>query len=121
MTAQAKTKFKSRKSGVGKNNAISLDTDSEDEQDVGVDLVVTTYECFRAEQRGSKRLLFGDMLFLTKVTLSRTMTASGFEMFTRASGRVSSDIDWYTSSEQPIRALVALALAISRGKFLALI
>ncbi|PVH80423.1 hypothetical protein DL98DRAFT_418592 [Cadophora sp. DSE1049] len=47
LTAQAKQKMKGRKN-VGK--IISLDTDSEDEDDVGVDVVVTTYDCFKAEQ-----------------------------------------------------------------------
>ncbi|KAL5330229.1 hypothetical protein ACEPPN_003754 [Leptodophora sp. 'Broadleaf-Isolate-01'] len=47
LTAQAKQKMKSRKN-FGK--IISLDTDSEDEDDVGVDVVVTTYDCFKAEQ-----------------------------------------------------------------------
>jgi len=49
MTAQAKSKLKSRRNAAGKD-VISLDTDSEDEDDVGVDLVVTTYDCFKAEQ-----------------------------------------------------------------------
>jgi SWI/SNF-related matrix-associated actin-dependent regulator of chromatin subfamily A member 5 len=48
MTAQAKAKLKARK-GSSSRNAINLDTDSEDEEDVGVDLVVTTYECYRME------------------------------------------------------------------------
>lgn len=48
LTAQAKAKLKSR--GRGGNNVINLDTDSEDETDVGVDIVVTTYDCFKAEQ-----------------------------------------------------------------------
>ena len=56
LTTQAKTKLKSRRNGTSKKgNAISLDTDSEDEGDVGVDLVVTTYECFRAEQSWFKK------------------------------------------------------------------
>lgn len=42
LTAQAKSKMKSRLGATNKN-AVSLDTDSEDESDVGVDLVVTTY------------------------------------------------------------------------------
>lgn len=50
MTAQAKSKLKSRRNAAGKT-VISLDTDSEEEvEDVGVDLVVTTYDCFKAEQ-----------------------------------------------------------------------
>ncbi|KAH8594504.1 SNF2 family N-terminal domain-containing protein [Bisporella sp. PMI_857] len=49
LTAQAKSKIKSRRNGQGKP-VISLDTDSEDEVDVGVDLVVTTYDSFRVEQ-----------------------------------------------------------------------
>lgn len=48
LTKQAKSKAKSRSRG--KNNAINLDTDSEDEDDIGVDIVVTTYDCFKAEQ-----------------------------------------------------------------------
>jgi SWI/SNF-related matrix-associated actin-dependent regulator of chromatin subfamily A member 5 len=48
-TAQAKKKMKKRRGGAGQR-PISLDTDSEDEQDVGVDLVVTTYDCFKCEQ-----------------------------------------------------------------------
>ena len=56
LTAQAKSKLKSRGHGTGKKaNAILLDTDSEDEADNGVDLVVTTYECFRAEQSWFKK------------------------------------------------------------------
>jgi SWI/SNF-related matrix-associated actin-dependent regulator of chromatin subfamily A member 5 len=54
LTAQAKTKMKSRRKNTGKN-VISLDTDSEDEQDVGVDLVVTTYECYRVENSWFKK------------------------------------------------------------------
>ncbi|KAG9247697.1 SNF2 family N-terminal domain-containing protein [Calycina marina] len=54
LTAQAKSKLKSSKAAAGKM-ATSLDTDSEDEIDVGVDLVVTTYECFRAEQSWFKK------------------------------------------------------------------
>jgi len=53
LTAQAKSKLKSRKYG-GKK-VISLDTDSEDEDDVGVDLVVTTYDSFKAEQAWFKK------------------------------------------------------------------
>jgi SWI/SNF-related matrix-associated actin-dependent regulator of chromatin subfamily A member 5 len=49
LTAQAKSKLKSRRNAVGKT-VISLDTDSEDEEDLGVDLVVTTYDCYKAEQ-----------------------------------------------------------------------
>jgi SWI/SNF-related matrix-associated actin-dependent regulator of chromatin subfamily A member 5 len=48
MTAQAKAKLKARK-GTSSRNAINLDSDSEDEEAVGVDLVVTTYECYRME------------------------------------------------------------------------
>jgi SWI/SNF-related matrix-associated actin-dependent regulator of chromatin subfamily A member 5 len=48
LTAQAKAKMRARKYP-GKK-IISLDTDSEDETDVGVDIVVTTYECFKAEK-----------------------------------------------------------------------
>ncbi|KAK2627673.1 hypothetical protein QTJ16_002319 [Diplocarpon rosae] len=47
LTAQAKQKMKSRRNV---DKVISLDTDSEDKDDVGVDLVVTTYDCFKAEQ-----------------------------------------------------------------------
>jgi SWI/SNF-related matrix-associated actin-dependent regulator of chromatin subfamily A member 5 len=49
LTAQAKSKLKSRRNAAGKT-VISLDTDSEDEEDLGVDLVVTTYDCYKAEQ-----------------------------------------------------------------------
>ncbi|KAG9229328.1 ISWI chromatin-remodeling complex ATPase ISW2 [Amylocarpus encephaloides] len=51
MTAQARAKSKSKKNAAGKQ-VVSLDTDSGDEkdEDVGVDLVVTTYDCFRVEQ-----------------------------------------------------------------------
>lgn len=49
LTAQAKSKLKSRRTAAGKM-VISLDSDSDDEDDVGVDLVVTTYDCFKAEQ-----------------------------------------------------------------------
>jgi SWI/SNF-related matrix-associated actin-dependent regulator of chromatin subfamily A member 5 len=48
LTAQAKSKLKSRRTALGKI-VISLDTDSEDEEDIGVDLVVTTYDCYKAE------------------------------------------------------------------------
>lgn len=48
LTTQGKSKLKFRKGAAGKH-VISLDTDSEDEEDVGVDLVVTTYECYRVE------------------------------------------------------------------------
>ncbi|KAF4632324.1 hypothetical protein G7Y89_g5801 [Cudoniella acicularis] len=55
MTAQAKSKWKLRRNAAGKD-VVSLDTDSEDEkQDVGVDLVVTTYDCFKAEQGWFKK------------------------------------------------------------------
>jgi SWI/SNF-related matrix-associated actin-dependent regulator of chromatin subfamily A member 5 len=54
LTAQAKLKRKFRLPP-GAKSVISLDTDSEDEQDVGVDLVITTYECFRAEQSWFKK------------------------------------------------------------------
>ncbi|KAK6586746.1 hypothetical protein PZA11_000036 [Diplocarpon coronariae] len=47
LTAQAKQKMKSRRNA---EKVISLDTDSEDDNDIGVDLVVTTYDCFKAEQ-----------------------------------------------------------------------
>jgi SWI/SNF-related matrix-associated actin-dependent regulator of chromatin subfamily A member 5 len=53
LTAQAKAKSKSRGVAAGKN-VISLDSDSEDEA-VGVDLVVTTYECYRVEQAWFKK------------------------------------------------------------------
>ncbi|KUJ06874.1 uncharacterized protein LY89DRAFT_602538 [Mollisia scopiformis] len=49
MTSQARSKLKSRRNAAGKEY-ISLDTDSENEEDLGVDLVVTTYDCFKAEQ-----------------------------------------------------------------------
>lgn len=49
LTAQAKSKMKSRRNAKGKN-VISLDTDSEDDDSFGVDLVVTTYDCYKAEQ-----------------------------------------------------------------------
>jgi len=49
MTAQAKAKLKSRRSAASKN-VVSLDTDSDDSDDLGVDLVVTTYDCYKAEQ-----------------------------------------------------------------------
>lgn len=48
LTAQAKAKLKSRKKGA--KSVIDLDSDSEDEDNVGVDIVVTTYDCFKAEQ-----------------------------------------------------------------------
>jgi len=54
LTAQAKSKLKSRRHTAGKN-VISLDTDSEDEVDVGVDLVVTTYDSYRVEQSWFKK------------------------------------------------------------------
>jgi SWI/SNF-related matrix-associated actin-dependent regulator of chromatin subfamily A member 5 len=48
LTSQGRSKLKFRRGAAGKN-IISLDTDSEDEAHVGVDLVVTTYECYRIE------------------------------------------------------------------------
>lgn len=48
LTAQAKAKLKSRK-GSSKTNAMNLDIDPEDNATSGVDLVVTTYECYRME------------------------------------------------------------------------
>lgn len=54
VTAQAKSKHKTRRRAAGKV-VINLDTDSEDEADVGVDLVVTTYECYRAEHSWFKK------------------------------------------------------------------
>ncbi|RDL30369.1 p-loop containing nucleoside triphosphate hydrolase [Venustampulla echinocandica] len=56
MTRQARSKFKSRRNAAGKT-VVSLDTDSEDEKDVGVDLVVTTYDSFKAEQSWFKKAL----------------------------------------------------------------
>jgi len=49
MTAQAKAKLKARRNAANKN-VISLDTDEDDEDDLGVDLVVTTYDSYKAEQ-----------------------------------------------------------------------
>ncbi|PQE10169.1 ISWI chromatin-remodeling complex ATPase ISW2 protein [Rutstroemia sp. NJR-2017a WRK4] len=54
LTAQAKAKRRGRRKTT-KKEAILLDTDSEDEEDIGVDLVVTTYESYRAEQAWFKR------------------------------------------------------------------
>ncbi|CAG8977973.1 hypothetical protein HYALB_00001854 [Hymenoscyphus albidus] len=54
MTAQAKAKFKSKRNAAGKQ-VVLLDTDSDDEEDIGVDLVVTTYDCFRIEQAWFKK------------------------------------------------------------------
>jgi SWI/SNF-related matrix-associated actin-dependent regulator of chromatin subfamily A member 5 len=54
LTAQAKAKFKSRRNGAA-NKGMMLDSDSDDEQDVGVDLVVTTYDSFRVEQAWFKK------------------------------------------------------------------
>jgi SWI/SNF-related matrix-associated actin-dependent regulator of chromatin subfamily A member 5 len=54
LTAQAKSKLNTRRNAAGKQ-VILLDSDSEDELDVGVDLVVTTYECYRAEQSWFKK------------------------------------------------------------------
>jgi SWI/SNF-related matrix-associated actin-dependent regulator of chromatin subfamily A member 5 len=54
LTAQAKSKLKARRNAAGKK-VISLDTDSEDEDEVGVDLVITTYDCFKAEQGWFKK------------------------------------------------------------------
>lgn len=48
LTAQAKSNLSSRRVAAGKR-VINLDPDSDDEVDVGVDLVVTTYECYRME------------------------------------------------------------------------
>ncbi|EPE34947.1 P-loop containing nucleoside triphosphate hydrolase [Glarea lozoyensis ATCC 20868] len=52
LTAQAKVKYRSRRNP---KKGIMLDSDSDDEQDVGVDLVVTTYDCFRVEQSWFKK------------------------------------------------------------------
>lgn len=58
LTAQAKSKMKARGKGKSRTKTvISLDTDSEDEQDLGVDVVVTTYECFRVENSWFKKAL----------------------------------------------------------------
>ena len=54
LTAQAKNRLNTRRNAAGKQ-VILLDSDSEDEVDVGVDLVVTTYECYRAEQSWFKK------------------------------------------------------------------
>jgi SWI/SNF-related matrix-associated actin-dependent regulator of chromatin subfamily A member 5 len=48
LTAQAKAKLRSNRKG-GKNST-DLNPDSEDEAYIGVDIVVTTYDCFKAEQ-----------------------------------------------------------------------
>lgn len=49
LTARARSKLNCRRNAAGKP-VISLDTDSEDEEDVGVDVVVTTYDCYVADQ-----------------------------------------------------------------------
>jgi SWI/SNF-related matrix-associated actin-dependent regulator of chromatin subfamily A member 5 len=54
LTAQAKAKFRSRRNAAA-NKGMMLDSDSDDEQDVGVDLVVTTYDSFRVEQAWFKK------------------------------------------------------------------
>jgi SWI/SNF-related matrix-associated actin-dependent regulator of chromatin subfamily A member 5 len=54
LTAQAKSKLKSRR-GADRKTAVSFDTDLEDEANVGVDLVVTTYECYRMENPWFKK------------------------------------------------------------------
>lgn len=55
MTVKQKTKLKARHTASGKP-LISLDSDSDEaEEEVGVDLVVTTYESYQAEQAWFKR------------------------------------------------------------------
>ncbi|KAH8651625.1 SNF2 family N-terminal domain-containing protein [Tricladium varicosporioides] len=57
MTSQAKSKYRSRRKAAGRD-VVSLDSDSDGEarsKDVGVDLVVTTYDCFKAEQSWFKK------------------------------------------------------------------
>lgn len=54
LTSKRKAKLKTRKTAIGKPTA-SLDSDSEPEEEVGVDLVVTTYESYQAEQGWFKR------------------------------------------------------------------
>lgn len=54
LTHQARSKFKSRRNA-SRKHTISLDTDSDNEEDVGVDLVVTTYESFKSEQAWFKK------------------------------------------------------------------
>lgn len=53
-TAYAKSKLRSRRVAAGKT-VINLDPDPEDEADVGVDLVVTTYESYRMENAWFKK------------------------------------------------------------------
>jgi SWI/SNF-related matrix-associated actin-dependent regulator of chromatin subfamily A member 5 len=57
LTMQAKAKIKSR--SLGRSNIVSLDTDSDSdsEVDIGVDIVITTYDCFKAEQHWFKTAL----------------------------------------------------------------
>jgi SWI/SNF-related matrix-associated actin-dependent regulator of chromatin subfamily A member 5 len=54
LTSKQKAKLKTRRTAAGKQ-IISLDSDSEPEEEVGVDLVVTTYESYQAEQGWFKR------------------------------------------------------------------
>ena len=49
LTYQARKKMKQKRGSAGQR-PISLDTDSEDDESTGVDLVVTTYDCFKCEQ-----------------------------------------------------------------------
>ena len=81
LTANAKSKMKSRRAGksnIGKN-AISLDTDSEDEVDVGVDLVVTTYDSFRVEQSWFKTAFVWRYVVLDEGhTVSRYLVSDSF-------------------------------------------
>src|SRR5262249_52519384 len=53
--ARAKAKRKSTGETAGEI-IIDLDADPKDELDVSVDLVVTTYECYRAEQKWFKNV-----------------------------------------------------------------
>lgn len=55
ITGKQKAKLKTRKTTSGKP-VISLDSDSDDtDEDIGVDVVVTTYESYQAEQSWFKR------------------------------------------------------------------
>ena len=75
-TAQGRSKLKARRSA-GKT-VISLDTDSEDEEQVGVDLVVTTYEVFRAEQSWLKKAFVWRYVVLDEGHTVKTQLSCSF-------------------------------------------
>lgn len=81
MTAQAKKRLKNR-GGTTVQDPFVLD-DPDDEQDVGVDLVVTTYDCFKCEQSWFRtafvwRYIVLDEGHMVRVPPTLEQTASDF-------------------------------------------